>query len=147
VTLPPLPLAYLFSGLALILLLRVFLPGLNVLAWPLAALGSGLLAGGLLTLLAGVLALLRRRTTVTFARSSALVTGGIYRWTRNPIYLALVLILLGAGLLSGNLAALAVPLAAFAALDRHFIPLEEAKTERELGEAYRQYRKRTRRWL
>lgn len=143
----PLPPLYLVCGLAAISGLRVLWPGLNVLGRPLALCGAALLALGGLLALAGLAALRRHRTTVTFARSSALVSGGVYGLTRNPLYVAVLLTLLGAGLLSENLAALAVPLAVFAALDLHFLPLEEAKTEQELGEAYRCYKEKTPRWL
>ncbi len=143
----PLPPLYLLSGLAAICSLRVFLPELNLLAGPTALLGAGLAILGALSALAGLLALLRHKTTPTFARSVKLVDSGIFRRTRNPIYLGLVLLLLGAALLSGNLAALLVPLAVFGGLALHFVPLEEAKTEAELGEAYRRYKKRTPRWL
>ena len=99
---------------------------------------------------AGVLEFRRHRTTVNPIRldkATALVTSGIFRFTRNPMYLGLLLVLAGIGIRLGSL----LPFGA-AAL---FIPIinvlqirpEEATMERLFGDEYTAYRQRTRRWL
>ena len=82
-----------------------------------------------------------------FETSTALVTSGWYRITRNPMYLGLALILLGSALMRGSLGAL-LPVPAFMALiEWRFIRGEEEFLERIFGEDYRRYRERVRRWL
>lgn len=120
-------------------------------AWPLA-LGAALglaLAGGLIAL-AGVWAFHRARTTVNPlapAHASALVTGGVYRLTRNPMYLGMLLVLLGWAVWLGNAAALlGLPLSVVA-LGVLQIGPEERILRARFGEAYVRYAARVRRWL
>jgi protein-S-isoprenylcysteine O-methyltransferase Ste14 len=110
---------------------------------------------GLLPLLAGIaVALLadqsfkRHATTIKpFERSSALVTNGVFRFSRNPMYLSMILILVGVALLLGTLSPwLIVPVLAVI-LDRLFIAREEQMLGETFGAAYAEYRKRVRRWV
>ena len=79
--------------------------------------------------------------------ASALVTIGIYRFTRNPMYLGMAAIYLGAALFAHSLVAtlLLVPLLGF--MDRIIIPREEAYLARRFGADYAAFRRRVRRWL
>ena len=108
---------------------------------------------GLLSLLLGGWALFsfRRAGTTVDPRhpekTRQLVTAGIYRLSRNPMYLALLLLLLAWGLLLANaLALLGVPLCFFY-LDRLTIRYEEHHLQRKFGASYRAYQQRTRRWI
>ncbi len=121
----------------------VDLPGRLGVALALAAAGAAVA-------LAGVAEFRRVRTTVNPLRperASALVTSGVYRWTRNPMYLGLALALLGwAAFLAHPLAALGVP--AFVVwMSRWQIPREERALEGLFGEEFARYRTRVRRWL
>ena len=110
-----------------------------------------LLAGaGAAVALAGVAEFRRAGTTVNPLqpeRASALVASGIFRWTRNPMYLGLALALLGwAAYLAHPLAALGVP--AFVVwMNRAQIPREERALEALFGEDFARYRSQVRRWL
>jgi protein-S-isoprenylcysteine O-methyltransferase Ste14 len=76
-----------------------------------------------------------------------LVTWGAYRYTRNPMYLGMVLALVGLWPLTGGLWP-ALPLALFIALiQQNFIRHEEAMLTRTFGEAYLAYRRKVRRWI
>jgi protein-S-isoprenylcysteine O-methyltransferase Ste14 len=79
--------------------------------------------------------------------TSSLVTGGPFRYTRNPIYLSFALIYLGATLAFNSLWAIALLLAVFFTIDRGQIPREERYLERTFGEEYRRYKARVRRWI
>ena len=124
-------------------------------AWPrgagwATALGLGLaLAGGLIAL-AGVLEFRRARTTVNPlapAKASALVTGGIYRITRNPMYLGMLGVLIGWAVYLGNAAAL-FGLPAFVwLLNTLQIKPEERALKARFGSAFDRYAGRVRRWL
>ncbi len=79
--------------------------------------------------------------------STALATGGIYRYTRNPLYVSLAFIYLGiAAAMNGLwLLLLAVPL--LVAIRYGVIAREERYLEAKFGEDYRQYKRRVRRWM
>lgn len=119
------------------------------LALPLGAAAGRLLIGlGLALMGVAVLQMVLRHTTFIPRRDpSALVTGGAFRLSRNPIYLGDALILAGAILIWD--AALALPLVpAFTALiTRHFILGEEARIAARFGAEFDAYRARTRRWI
>jgi protein-S-isoprenylcysteine O-methyltransferase Ste14 len=119
--------------------------------FPFQAFAGGLLmlAGGLLAA-AGVGLFRRARTTVDPrdpAASSSLVTGGVYRITRNPMYVGFVAILLGLCVQAGNLAAFAWPFAFAWYLDRFQIRAEERLLRKQFGAAFEEYAQRTRRWM
>ena len=111
--------------------------------------GAFAFAAALLAVL-GFMALRRARTTIDpirVDRTSALVTNGIYRTSRNPMYLGLVFLLCGwAFYLSTPWAA--VGLLVFVAFITRFqiVPEERALLSR-FGDAYAVYRRRVRRWI
>lgn len=78
---------------------------------------------------------------------TALVAGGLYRFSRNPMYLGVVLILLGIAAFIGTLPAFLAPAAFFLAMHAAIIPAEEERLERIFGAEYRDYKRRARRWL
>ena len=145
---PP-PLLYIASlaiGIALSAwhpLLRLLPP---VLAWTLG--GVVLAAGVVLGPLWGIRVLLTAGTTVRPDRAATrLVTDGPYRFSRNPLYLALTLMYAGIALIANSIWALLllVPLTAF--MTWFVIGREEAHLLRAFGEEYQQYKMRVRRWL
>ena len=79
--------------------------------------------------------------------TTALVVDGIYRRTRNPLYLGLILIYLGLGVAAGSFwaAGLIVPL--LWVINTGVIAREEHYLERKFGDAYRAYKARVRRWV
>ena len=115
-----------------------------------APFAAGLAGAGLLLDLVSVAAFIRARTTVNPlapSRTNALVVSGLYRWSRNPMYLGMLLILLGwAAWLAQPLALL--PVALFVILiERMQIIPEERALEEKFGEEYRAYKRRVRRWI
>ncbi len=80
-------------------------------------------------------------------KASRLVVSGMYRFSRNPMYLGATSILLGIGIfLDDGVALLPVPL--FAVYLNYFqIVPEERALEKLFGDEYRDYKKRTRRWI
>lgn len=84
---------------------------------------------------------------VPFERSTALVTDGIYRATRNPMYLGMILVLIGTGVLLGTATPwLPVPVFIWI-IQTRFVRGEERFLEELFGEEYLAYKRRVRRWL
>jgi len=107
------------------------------------------LVGGA-TALAGDLAFKRARTTINPLKpekTTTLVTTGIYRFTRNPMYVGLTLVLLGWAACLCSAWALAGPVAFVLYISRFQIAPEERVLSAKFGTAYAEYRSRVRRWL
>jgi protein-S-isoprenylcysteine O-methyltransferase Ste14 len=96
----------------------------------------------------GQLVFWRARTTTVPGRVSfRLVTWGPYRFSRNPMYVGLVLVYLGeAGILRQAWPVFVLPLTV-AYINWVVIPVEEGKLKEVFGEDYEQYRARIRRWV
>jgi protein-S-isoprenylcysteine O-methyltransferase Ste14 len=117
--------------------------GLRLAAPVVVALGIGIA-------LAGLVAFRRARTTVNPHKpqnASALVSAGIYRYTRNPMYLGLAVVLLGWASWLGSPWSLA-GIGVFAAYITRFQIIPEERTLMRLfGEEFAAYRARVRRWI
>lgn len=81
------------------------------------------------------------------APTKRLVTDGLYRVTRNPMYLGLVLMLAGAAIGVGTVPFYAATIVYFLIVDRVFCRYEEAKLAARFGSHYTDYAQRVRRWL
>lgn len=79
--------------------------------------------------------------------TTALVTDGPYRWSRNPIYLAMALAYLALALLFDSIFGLLLLPGAIAVIQLGVIAREEAYLEAKFGAAYRSYKARVRPWL
>jgi protein-S-isoprenylcysteine O-methyltransferase Ste14 len=107
------------------------------------------IAGGA-TAVAGNLEFRRARTTVNPLKpqnATALVTSGVYRFTRNPMYLGLALLLLGWTAFLCAALALAGPVVFVLYTRRFQIEPEEKILSAKFGSAYSEYVSRVRRWL
>ena len=119
--------------------------------WPAAlryGLGGLLVVLGLAVVTVALRAFRRAGTNVETPKPTiALVTDGVYAWSRNPMYVALALLFAGIAVLanSGWLAALWV--AYVGVLRVGVIAAEERYLEGKFGDQYRAYRARVRRWL
>lgn len=77
----------------------------------------------------------------TFVRTNA------FAWTRNPMYLGFVLVLVGISVLSGAAASVAGPLVFYGAADRWYIPFEERRMAATFGTDYHNYMRTVHRWI
>jgi protein-S-isoprenylcysteine O-methyltransferase Ste14 len=104
-------------------------------------------SGGITALWAVLLFQRQGTTTHPNAESTRLVTSGPYRFTRNPMYLGLLLILIALGLWLQSLTALLLsPLFVVVLNTNHILP-EERRLIIRFGQDYETYLARTRRWL
>jgi len=127
--------------------------GTGAIAAPLGTqglVGIAVCLAGLAIILAGVRSFARAKTTVDPLhpdKAESLVTGGIYRVTRNPMYLGMVLILAGWTVWLGTLLGLIWMALFFLSMDRLQIPPEERALRAKFGETFDAYCRRTPRWL
>ncbi|MEO0614740.1 MAG: isoprenylcysteine carboxylmethyltransferase family protein [Pseudomonadota bacterium] len=111
---------------------------------------SALLLAGAVVAALGIIQFRRHKTTVDPLhpdKASTLVTSGIYRVTRNPMYVGLVLILLGVGVRFDSLAALVVALGFVPLITVLQIRAEEAAMRDLFGSDFDAYAATVRRWL
>jgi protein-S-isoprenylcysteine O-methyltransferase Ste14 len=80
-------------------------------------------------------------------QATALVTSGPFRFSRNPMYLAIVVMLLGIAVWVGSLPMLIAPVGFFAFMSLVFIPYEERRLRETFGAAYLSFTQRVRRWI
>jgi protein-S-isoprenylcysteine O-methyltransferase Ste14 len=145
--LAPPPFIYI-GGLAAGFALEVLLPSAAIpssVRWPV---GGALLAAGGVLARSFFRALGRAGTPVSpYSTTTALVTGGPYRLSRNPGYLGLALAYSGTALLAGALWPFVSLVPTLLVVDRGVIAAEERYLEHRFGPEYLEYKRRTRRWL
>jgi protein-S-isoprenylcysteine O-methyltransferase Ste14 len=132
----------------MMLLLHLKLPIAQVLPQPVNWVGFVLIVAGLG--IASWHARLFRRigTNInTFGEPGSLITKGLFRRTRNPMYLGMVACLAGLSLMLGSVSSIAGPVGFFALANYWYIPLEEKAMSSKFGIEYLEYQRSVPRWL
>ena len=130
--------------------LSSLLPGVVVADGIRLAVAVSVALAGFVFALAGVIAFRQSRTTVNPLhpeQATALVTGGVYRVSRNPMYTGLLLCLLAWAIYLASPLALAGPVAFILYINRFQIEPEEKVLAGKFGEAFTRYKASARRWL
>ncbi len=113
-----------------------------------AWLGWAMLAAGLGILALGALSLKRAGTPMNpYRPSTVLVTAGPYRYSRNPLYIALMLAYLGTAVVVNTVWPIMLLPGLLFLMQWGVIAREERYLERRFGDEYRRYQARVRRWL
>ncbi|HUR41594.1 MAG TPA: isoprenylcysteine carboxylmethyltransferase family protein [Verrucomicrobiae bacterium] len=105
---------------------------------------------GFVTMLAGALSFRRAKTTINPLKpetASTLVTSGVYRYTRNPMYLGMLLVLIAWAVALSSMAAFIGVVAFWLYIGRFQIRPEERALMAVFGSAFAAYRSNVRRWL
>lgn len=127
-----LPPTYFLAAIVLMAALHWSAPVVSVIATPWNLVGILPLALGVVLNLMADRAFAKHQTTVKpFEQPRVLVTSGVFRFSRHPMYLGMVLMLIGIALL----------------VDRLFITAEEAMLSATFGEDWANYKRSVRRWL
>lgn len=145
---PPPVVTFVIAGL--MLLVSRFTPHLSVSAPHRATFGVAIGVTGLVLELVAAIDFHRVCTTVNPLRPSSatsLVVSGVYRFTRNPIYLGDLLLLLGYAVFLGNLAGLVITPLFVIYINRFQIAPEERILAQKFGADYQAYKARVRRWV
>jgi protein-S-isoprenylcysteine O-methyltransferase Ste14 len=147
IALPPL----IFLGVlaAAAVLEAVFpLPVLAAHAFPRYLAGAALAAAGFVMIGMGTRRFQAAGTNIPpNLPTTALVVDGIYRRTRNPLYLGLTLVYLGLGVAAGSFWAIGFVVPLLWVINIGVVAREEHYLERKFGDAYRAYKARVRRWV
>ena len=145
---PSMPPGIAIIAVAAMVILHVALPLAIVVPSPVSYVGVAAIAAGVAMIAWSRRAFQSAGTPITpFTESTVLIQHGLYRWTRNPMYLGAVLLVSGVAFLLGSMTPLIVAGAFFVILQEGFIRYEERLLEQRFGEEYRRYRRSTRRWL
>lgn len=144
------PLIYVAAIAASILL--HFLYKLPWLAQPLSdilfAIGWLFVAGGVALIVSALRAMKAARTSpMPTVAATHLVTSGAFAVTRNPIYLANTLVMIGIGLIAGMAWFLLLAIVAAFLTQKAAIEPEERHLDARFGKRYREYAKKVRRWV
>lgn len=89
----------------------------------------------------------RRTSPLPGSRPSAIVTEGPYAYSRNPMYVAAIMLLMAVATFMGTLPFLMPPIGFFLIMHYLYIPHEERMLSAHLGAPYDEYRSRVRRWI
>ena len=139
---------FFFAALIAALLLHWLVPGQELIDAPVSYAGAVLVAVGLWVAAAASRQFDKAGTAIRpFEQSSALVTDGWFRFSRNPMYLSMLVALSGVAILLGSATAF-LPLPVLAGiLQLRFIRREEVVMRERFGNKYAAYCQRVRRWL
>ena len=110
--------------------------------------GIALMVLGFATILLAARSFRKHETTIIpDGQPSALMEGGLFAYSRNPIYVAMAVLLIGSGLAIGHIWALIVVPLFVLLVQQIWIVKEEENLEAEFGQIYRNYKIKVRRWL
>lgn len=76
-----------------------------------------------------------------------LVTDGLFKFSRNPIYLGMIIALFGEAIFLGSIITFIIPVLFIILISRINIPFEEENLEKKFGKRYLEYKKKVRRWI
>ena len=143
-----LPPSYLYGAIVSVIVLHFLLPGPQIFSSPWRYLGIiPLILGSALNIMADQ-AFKRHKTTVKpFEDSTYLVIDGVFRLSRNPMYLGFVLLLAGIAIFLGSATPWIVVAVFPLLMEWRFIRTEETILEARFGEDWLEYKWRVRRWL
>jgi len=128
--------------------LHFFLPVSTVVQYPWTLIGIIPFATGVILNLLVDSSFKKAQTTVKpFETSTALITAGVFQISRRPMYLGMVLILIGLAVFMGTITPLII-IAIFAVLmEMVFVKTEERMLEQQFGPAWSSYRSKVRKWI
>jgi protein-S-isoprenylcysteine O-methyltransferase Ste14 len=143
-----LPPTYFLFSITGMVILDLFIPWVRFIPDRWNFVGIFLLTGGILINIAADNVFRLSETTIKpFEESNSLVTKGLYRFSRNPMYLGFALILTGAALLMGSLTLFFIIPLFIILIEKRFVMREEQMLSIKFGAAWQEYTARTRRWV
>ena len=109
-----------------------------------------ILSLGILVFINPVLKFIKSKTTINpiqFEETNILVTSGIFKYSRNPMYLGMLMIILSTSIFYLNIYSILTPLLFIIWINKFQIKREEEFLTEKFGDEYLSYKKKTRRWI
>ena len=143
-----LPPTYLFISITTMALLHFFVPAATVVQYPWTLLGIVPFTVGIALNLLADSAFKKAQTTVKpFEISTTLITAGVFRVSRHPMYLGMVLILVGLATFMGTFTPLIIILIFAILMEMVFVRTEEMMLEQQFGPIWSTYKNKVRKWF
>jgi protein-S-isoprenylcysteine O-methyltransferase Ste14 len=144
------PPVYLLLSAGVMWLLNQHFPLYHWLTSPWNKLGLGIISIALLCDFWSLFLFYRAKTTpnpMKPSNTAKLVTSGLYQYSRNPMYLGLLIMLAGWGIYLGSVSPFLILLIFVCVMTKQQIEPEEAALVRKFGNAYQDYQQQVRRWI
>ncbi len=141
------PPIFLFLTITFIVVFYFVLPEYNVIPFPYNFGGIVFCFAGLFFAAKAFYRFRNHKTNLSIQESSTIVISGVYSVTRNPMYLGMLLLLLGIGICFRNSFSVAAPFLFWLYLEMIVVPKEEKLMFKVFGDQYLNYKKSVRRWI
>jgi protein-S-isoprenylcysteine O-methyltransferase Ste14 len=142
------PPVYFLLALIVMILLARYAPVSHLIYVPLRIFGGLLILTGFAITASGAYTFKLAGTPIKpFEEPVRLVTDELYRFSRNPMYLGMMIVLVGTWIMLGKLSPVIVIPVFFLIIQEGFIKYEEAFLEEKFGDAYLDYKDRVYRWV
>ena len=142
------PPTYFFLSLIISVILHYTLPLINIIEYPSNLIGFlFFVIGTVLNIWTDQLFKKVNTTVKPFEKPSTLILKGPFKISRNPMYLGMALLLVGAGFILGSITSFIGTILFIIAMEVRFIPTEEKFMFEQFGEEFEAYKKKVRRWL
>ena len=105
---------------------------------------------GILIFINPVLKFIKSKTTINpiqFDKTNKLVTSGIFKYSRNPMYLGMLMIIISTSIFYLNIYSILTPFLFILWINKFQIKREEVFLTKKFGKEYLSYKKKTRRWI
>lgn len=137
-----------FYAILTMMLLNWILPTERLIPFPFASIGAVLMLCGF-WMARNIQARYKQVDTEihTFKAPRKLITDGLFKYSRNPIYLGMFVFLLGFSFLLGSLFTILPPVIFFILINLQHVPFEEKMMEQTFGNDYLIYKSKVRRWV
>jgi len=136
---------YFYISLVITLIPIFIFKNLKIINFPYNLIGIIFLGLGIWIELWAYFLFKKADTPEDFSKTTSFVEKGPYKFSRNPMYLGMLLILLGTSILVGNIISFISIIFFFIIIETIFIPYEEKEMSR--FKAYENYKKRVRKWI
>ncbi len=136
-----------FSGLIIMAAIYYIFPAINVIPFPYNLSGIAVVIAGFIPMSQAYFLFQKNETPHNFDDAEELIEEGIFRRTRNPMYISFFVMLAGFAIIFNNIFSFSIPLIFLILIQVIYIPFEERKLKLIFGEKYENYKKRAPRWI
>lgn len=130
------------------ILFHMLFPLRQIIRYPFWIIGILIAIAGYILSRKANINLIKHQTSIQpFKSPDVMVTSGPFKFTRNPVYLGMALILFGIAWILGSLTPFLFPIVFVVYIDWFIVPNEELELEKVFGGKFHKYKKKVRRWI